>query len=47
MSRMAPNPGTSSPICHLVVAVSVPVVLERSTNSPHTSERDSFMAPLW
>ena len=45
MSRMAPKPGTSSPICQRVVALSVPPVLVRSTNSPKMSLRDSLMAP--
>ena len=44
MFRMTPSE-LSSPICQRVAAVSVPAPLTRSTDSPNTSESDSFIAP--
>ncbi len=45
MSRMAPIPGTSSPIFHRLAAPSDPPVLVWSTSSPKMSESASLIAP--
>ena len=47
MSRIAPIPGRSSPICQRDSGVSVPASFVRSTNSPKTSDSDSLIAPDW
>ena len=45
MFRIAPKPGTSSPIAQRTAAVSVPPVFVRSMSSPKMSDIDSLMAP--
>ena len=49
MSRAMPpaRGGRSSPSCHRVASVSLPVPSVRSTSSPMTSDIDSLIAPDW